>query len=58
MTVRKFFLCAFVLAAATLAPRTHAQQKQRFLYAALPGVGGGSNLAYGGAGILDRKSVV
>ncbi len=30
----------------------HAQQKQRFLYAALPGVGGGNNLKYGGAGIL------
>jgi DNA-binding beta-propeller fold protein YncE len=28
------------------------QQAQRFLYAALPGVGGGSNMTYGGAGIL------
>src|SRR5579862_7193603 len=30
----------------------HAQQPQRFLYAALPGVGGGNNMTYGGAGIL------
>src|SRR4029077_21246517 len=29
-----------------------AQQRQRFIYAALPGVGGGNNLKYGGAGIL------
>src|SRR5262249_39560086 len=29
-----------------------AQQRQKFLYAALPGVGGGNNLKYGGAGIL------
>ncbi len=29
-----------------------AQQVQRFLYAALPGVGGGNNMTYGGAGIL------
>ena len=28
------------------------QQTQRFLYAALPGVGGGNNMSYGGAGIL------
>jgi hypothetical protein len=32
--------------------RMPAQQTQRFLYAALPGVGGGNNLKYGGAGIL------
>ena len=30
----------------------HAQQPQRYLYAALPGVGGGNNMTYGGAGIL------
>src|SRR5262245_55429807 len=29
-----------------------AQQTQRYLYAALPGVGGGNNMAHGGAGIL------
>ena len=29
-----------------------AQQPQRFLYAALPGVGGGSNTSFGGVGIL------
>ena len=42
----------FVLFLAMLAPRTHGQQTQRFLYAALPGVGGGNNMSYGGAGIL------
>jgi DNA-binding beta-propeller fold protein YncE len=41
-----------VLAAAILAPHPHAQQVQRFIYAALPGVGGGNNMNYGGAGIL------
>src|SRR5689334_23433551 len=41
-----------VLAAAILAPQSHAQQVQRFIYAALPGVGGGNNMNYGGAGIL------
>ena len=39
------------IAAALIAP-IRAQQKQRFIYAALPGVGGGNNLKYGGAGIL------
>jgi DNA-binding beta-propeller fold protein YncE len=49
--IRAFaFLVA--LAAVVLAPRTHGQPTQRFLYAALPGVGGGNNMAYGGAGIL------
>jgi DNA-binding beta-propeller fold protein YncE len=38
--------------AAVWMARTPAQQTQRFLYAALPGVGGGNNLKYGGAGIL------
>jgi DNA-binding beta-propeller fold protein YncE len=37
---------------AALLPHTEAQTRQRFLYAALPGVGGGNNLKYGGAGIL------
>src|SRR6476646_6603922 len=41
-----------VLAAAILAPHPHAQQVQRFIYAALPGVGGGNNMNYGGAGIV------
>jgi DNA-binding beta-propeller fold protein YncE len=41
-----------VLAAAIVSSHPHAQQAQRFLYAALPGVGGGNNLTYGGAGIL------
>jgi DNA-binding beta-propeller fold protein YncE len=53
MTVRTFAICGLILfATATLAPLTHAQQTQRFLYAALPGVGGGNNMSYGGAGIL------
>src|SRR6185369_6754386 len=43
---------SLVLAAAVLAAPSQAQQVQRFLYAALPGVGGGNNLSYGGAGIL------
>src|SRR5258708_13638220 len=41
-----------LLAAVTMASGVTAQQKQRFLYAALPGVGGGNNLKFGGAGIL------
>jgi DNA-binding beta-propeller fold protein YncE len=41
-----------VLAAAVVSSHPQAQQAQRFLYAALPGVGGGNNLNYGGAGIL------
>src|SRR4029077_20106788 len=44
---------ALVLAAtALLMPHPQAQQTQRFIYAALPGVGGGNNMSYGGAGIL------
>ena len=52
MTARRVPLLMLILVAAALVPRTHAQPKQRFLYAALPGVGGGNNLKYGGAGIL------
>ena len=53
MTVRRLPTClAALLAIATLIPAARAQQKQRFIYAALPGVGGGNNLKYGGAGIL------
>jgi DNA-binding beta-propeller fold protein YncE len=53
MTVRRCAFFAVVLClAALLAPRPQGQQTQRFLYAALPGVGGGSNMSYGGAGIL------
>src|ERR1700690_2110263 len=37
---------------AALVAMARAQQPQRFLYAALPGVGGGNNMTYGGAGIL------
>src|SRR5262249_51605948 len=40
------------VAVAALMPTARAQPRQRFLYAALPGVGGGNNLKYGGAGIL------
>jgi DNA-binding beta-propeller fold protein YncE len=53
MTVRRPSRCIVsLLAMAVLIPAARAQQKQRFLYAALPGVGGGNNLKYGGAGIL------
>jgi len=43
---------ALLLVIAALAASPRGQQRQRFLYAALPGVGGGNNLKYGGAGIL------
>jgi len=49
--LRVFSFIVFVLAVATsraVAP----QPLQRLLYAALPGVGGGNNIAFGGAGIL------
>jgi DNA-binding beta-propeller fold protein YncE len=49
---RLFLFAATLVTAAALLPHTQAQQRQRFLYAALPGVGGGNNLKYGGAGIL------
>ena len=52
----RFVLLAFIPVAVSLSPRTlaqsHVQRTERFLYAALPGVGGGNNLAYGGAGVL------
>lgn len=41
-----------LLAAAAVVSGAAAQQRQRYLYAALPGVGGGNNLKFGGAGIL------
>ncbi len=53
MLVRGFWQGALALAAAVAGRAgVAAQQKQRFLYAALPGVGGGNNLKFGGAGIL------
>jgi DNA-binding beta-propeller fold protein YncE len=53
MTARRLIArVAPLLAVALLVPAARAQQKQRFIYAALPGVGGGNNLKYGGAGIL------
>jgi DNA-binding beta-propeller fold protein YncE len=53
MTVgRLSWRVAALLVAAMLIPAARAQQTRRFLYAALPGVGGGNNLKYGGAGIL------
>ena len=53
MRIRTFMRGALaVLAAAIVSSHPDAQQAQRFLYAALPGVGGGNNLTYGGAGIL------
>ena len=53
MLVRRATLFALLVStAAPLIAPTGAQQPQRFIYAALPGVGGGNNLNYGGAGIL------
>src|SRR4051794_29162580 len=50
---RTRLITALALAGAVVwTPGTPAQQTQRLLYAALPGVGGGNNLKYGGAGIL------
>ena len=49
---RLAIFAATLVTAAALLPPTQAQPRQRFLYAALPGVGGGNNLKYGGAGIL------
>src|SRR5207302_7677040 len=53
MQVRGLWRGAVVLAAAAaIVAGVAAQQTQRFLYAALPGVGGGNNVKFGGAGIL------
>lgn len=64
MILRKRVLPVFILsitlisafaaleALGLFAPALRAQTRQRFLYAALPGVGGGNNMKYGGAGIL------
>jgi DNA-binding beta-propeller fold protein YncE len=53
MTVRRLSICFVpLLVVAMLMPAVRGQQTQRFLYAALPGVGGGNNLKYGGAGVL------
>src|SRR5204862_6816561 len=54
MMIRKLRRFVIVSAAAVTVASTlpSAQQRQRLLYAALPGVGGGNNLKYGGAGIL------
>ncbi len=46
------FVLLVSVAALALVGSPRAQPRQRFLYAALPGVGGGNNLKYGGAGIL------
>ena len=50
----KLFSIVLVLLAvpAAIVSHTGAQQTERYIYAALPGVGGGNNLSYGGAGIL------
>jgi len=53
MTARRLSTLTLAsIAAAMVIQAAGAQQRQRFLYAALPGVGGGNNLKYGGAGIL------
>jgi DNA-binding beta-propeller fold protein YncE len=43
---------AIALATTLAVVRIPAQQTRRFIYAALPGVGGGNDMKYGGAGIL------
>jgi len=52
MNVRRSILVVGTIVAAVAAVRIHAQRTERFIYAAVPGVGGGNNLRYGGAGIL------
>ena len=54
MRIRKLrrFVIVFAVAVTVASTLPSAQQRQRLLYAALPGVGGGNNLKYGGAGIL------
>ncbi len=54
MIARRITLGALCLLAAfvTLTLPGQAQQTRRYIYAALPGVGGGSNMKYGGAGIV------
>jgi len=54
MLARRIALGALGLFAALVifAQPGQAQQTRRYLYAALPGVGGGSNAAYGGVGIV------
>src|SRR5205823_6220414 len=53
MTAGRLVFYTLILSTAVVPrPRAGAQQTQRFIYAALPGVGGGNNLKYGGAGIL------
>jgi len=52
MRISRFVVFAGLAAAALLTPRLGAQRTQRYIYAALPGVGGGNNMSYGGAGIL------
>ena len=49
---------ALVIAAtALLMSRPEAQQTQRFIYAALPGVGGGNNTNCGGAASWSSTSI-
>src|SRR5436190_14686578 len=52
MAVQRSLIAAFVIVIAGFAIAPRAQQPRRYIYAALPGVGGGSNMSYGGAGIL------
>ena len=50
--LRALSFAAVLIVVAAFAARPQGQQTQRFIYAAVPGVGGGNNLSYGGAGIL------
>src|SRR4051812_3141135 len=49
---RSILVIGTIVATMAVAARGHAQRTERFIYAAVPGVGGGNNLTYGGAGIL------
>jgi DNA-binding beta-propeller fold protein YncE len=52
MRARHGFAAIVLMTAAFAATGTSAQQTRRLIYAALPGVGGGNDMKYGGAGIL------
>jgi DNA-binding beta-propeller fold protein YncE len=53
MSIRRGILViGAIVVVVAVAARMRAQGTERFIYAAVPGVGGGNNLSYGGAGIL------
>src|ERR1051325_7013630 len=52
MSVRRIAGVMVIVGAALLLATARAQETQAFLHGGLPGVRGGNNLKYGGAGIL------